>query len=585
MSRYTFIKESPLAETPEFCQWSVNTFFKPTEEYLFDYFNFSAFKDTYDRIFFELTRRLIENESSEKTSYLGVELLSCFKPYLFNYASSSAILISALINFIKANPHDIVYISKDGHDRGTPNLYQAISACLPEAQQYVRSVKFAPKTLHEGHANESTVISALKSYLWPKEMHFSFNKPTIAFFSDYQRIKCFIPSLRNAAIFFTNCKSPKTFFLSLKERISYKQIGEMGENKEQYAKVADSINQQMQNTNIFKGMKTEECDLEIILKQKINQLCQSQLPGLLYQIDKMHRFFIKRPFIKTVLLDEDITPPKNAFCKIARKHSVSSFVECHGSLYGAYSFLPLSANRIFAWGSEQKNTLVQWGCPIEKIVTSGCSRYQQYQQPDDAKVRKKIFRQFKFDEGVKTIVFVPQSRLSELCFIEKIVFERIESILDIILKYPNLQIIIKLHPSDTGLNYYKNRCNQPDVRCKVRILKKFDPYLLIKSSDFMIVHDSTMAIDGFALERNVIFFPAAGATSRILRHSVSDFEKYNVFYRPSNMEDFKNIFEQLLQNSQLRPEGAMWQKARENCLNENGSHPEDVIKSYLLNNE
>ena len=51
------------------------------------------------------------------------------------------------------------------------------------------------------------------------------------------------------------------------------------------------------------------------------------------------------------------------------------------------------------------------------------------------------------------------------------------------------------------------------------------------------------------------------------------------------LKSFKKIFSSLLENSDLLPEGAKPEEARKNCLNEGSALPEDIIKSYLLNND
>ena len=577
-----FIKESPSSEVPEFYGRTVNAFFLPEKNYLFDYFDFREFRSAYDRIFIELNGRLLENFRSGEISYRGIDLLSCFKFNLFMYASSSAIIGSALFNFKKDNPKDAIYVSgdEDEGDWDSPSIHQIIKACVPDIKKNVHIVK--GRKPHLNNISGRNIISGIKDMVWPGKLSILSGKPSVVFFSDFQRIKSFLPLMRSSVVFFTDVRSPKILFRSLRERICYEQIAGAKDRMNKYADIALDFNNLAQKSNIFKDMKTDHCDLEIILKQKIDQLFKVRLPDLLCRIDKFHDFFIRKDHLRAVLLDEDITPNKNAFCQIASKHSVHSYVECHGALAGAYGYTPLTAYRIFVWGAEQKNRLIQWGCPPDKVIVSGCSRYRQYQKMSDADARKDVFRRFNFAENTKTILFAPHHSYDKRHFGNQLVFSRIQSILDVILKYPDIQIIIKLHPGDIKAHYYFGRCCQPDVRCRIKILKEFDTYLLTKASDFLIVHDSTMAIDGFALEKNVIFLPAIGIESEILKDSIWDFRKYNVFYCPSNNEEFRSIFEKLLLDSGARPKNARWDEARRQCLNEGTSLPEDIIASHIL---
>ena len=584
MNNSIYLKENPCANMARPCGRSVNVFYRHGEEYLFDHFDFSKFKGASEYIFYELARRFKDPSIAGEFSYKGVELLSCFKLLLYNYASYSAILVSALINFVKANPQGTIYIAGEDTDWETPFIHQILQACAPEVQNRVSVMNIVPENMvkMKSAGIGSSLKAFLKDHAWPKEASLCYGRPEIVLFSDYQRIKSLIPLLHSSTVFFTDFKSPKIFIRSLIDRVSFCQISDMHGDRKLYGDIVNNMNKRIHGSDIFKDMTVEGIGLGTILKQKMGQLLLTQAPDLLCKIDKIHEFFARHPSIKTALLDEDVTPAKNAFCKVAKDHSVSTHVECHGALGGAQSFLPLTADLFFAWGIEQRDTLVRWGCPSEKIIISGCSRYNQYKKIPDFDVRKQIFRKIRFSEGMKTVLFVPHQRYASRSPVEKNIFEGNKKILDIILGYSGIQVIIKLHPGDNSLGYYKARCKESDVKCRVKVMKRFDPYLLIKSSDFMIVHDSTMAVDGFVLGRNVIFFPVVGARSDTINSTISDFEKYNVFYCPSDMKDFKKRFDLLLKDSGSRPERSRWDEARRNCINADEPLPEETISRYLL---
>ncbi len=90
------------------------------------------------------------------------------------------------------------------------------------------------------------------------------------------------------------------------------------------------------------------------------------------QIDNFHKMFKTMPKLKTVILDEDISPDKNALCQVARQYGAKSTVICHGQLGIISGFLPLTADFIQVKYPEQKSKLIKWGLePFRIIVKRG----------------------------------------------------------------------------------------------------------------------------------------------------------------------------------------------------------------------
>lgn len=579
MTNSIFIREDPETISPGASARVINCFYEEGHEYFYDCLDTSFFKPCTEDIYSELLSRLdkTKNLFFPGFRYQGVDLLSCFKLLLFGYAVDCAVAAQNLICFFTKNPDPVFYIEDGKRDWTTPYLNQIIEMCPQKIRERIR--KF---THHPGRDVCGKKEKFIWPDLWPDQLRFISKSPTIAVYSDFQRAKSVVRLVRdNGCVYFADSHAPRMFINSLKEGFSYYQTSAPQKIDPSYHEIVGEFQKAIQHVAPFSDFKIAGLDCASVLALKSEQLAKDVLPSLLFQIDQILHFFCTNNSVRTVLLDEDITPTKNAFCQIAKRFDVTTFVQSHGTLAARQGFIPVTANAIFVWGQQQKKILVDWGCPEKQIIVSGCSRYHQYQVLEDRCIREKVFKQLGFNPDTRTVLFAPHPLQSERHFSASIIRKRIASILNVLLGFANIQVILKLHPGEKYQAYYEQLYKIATASRKVRIIKKKDPFLLIKASDFIIAHDSTIAVDGFALNRNVIFYSVLPLESQ-LKHSVSDFDKYAVFYQPSDESELRGVVELLIKDPSVRPPNARWEEARKECLNEEGGRlPEEIIASYL----
>lgn len=77
----------------------------------------------------------------------------------------------------------------------------------------------------------------------------------------------------------------------------------------------------------------------------------------------------------SLMLSEDATPLARAAVAVTRRHRVASFVVQHGAPVGRFSFAPVAADRLLAWGRSSAEQLVGWGVPRETIQITGSPRH------------------------------------------------------------------------------------------------------------------------------------------------------------------------------------------------------------------
>lgn len=95
---------------------------------------------------------------------------------------------------------------------------------------------------------------------------------------------------------------------------------------------------------------------------------QNEIIDLKERIDDFHVIFKKFNKFNNIIVDEDISPDKNALCQVARQFGARSTVVCHGHLGVITGFLPLTADYMCVEFEEHKQKLIRWGLEPERII-------------------------------------------------------------------------------------------------------------------------------------------------------------------------------------------------------------------------
>lgn len=108
----------------------------------------------------------------------------------------------------------------------------------------------------------------------------------------------------------------------------------------------------------------------LLLTAIVNDMAYWQMNGrdLRAFIVECHVFFKKAQKLAFLVLDEDISPNKNAMVQVAHQYGVTSFVRLHGNLGLRNGFAPLTANYIMVNYLGQKNKLIKWGVPHGRVL-------------------------------------------------------------------------------------------------------------------------------------------------------------------------------------------------------------------------
>ena len=76
-----------------------------------------------------------------------------------------------------------------------------------------------------------------------------------------------------------------------------------------------------------------------------------------------------------VIVDEDVIPFNKALVTAAKNKNIKTLVVSHGLPASRVGFLPLQADNIAVWGEFMKSIFQRWGMSSDKIIVTGCPKY------------------------------------------------------------------------------------------------------------------------------------------------------------------------------------------------------------------
>lgn len=555
-------------------------FYNPADSFLQNYVAESYVHALYDDEFQRMVDFLERRCKNNSLRYRGVDLLWSYKKVLIEFAFYVRYHIETLKRLMSIFPNAHFYIS----DRNEIAGYPSLSATVRENQAFTNS-----KRIHL--VNESAKLFLPASPPRPLQLFLShiasffqlgdFKNAQVAVFSDFEKSKAVLSLIRETSpVMFCNTIAPRTVLRAIKYRFGLWQSAyNTSRNGLEYGAKAERLMSLLQDRTIFDGYHFSDTSISKLLNNELKRLFAENLPKLLFEIDAMYKFFDKMTSLKRVLVDEDASPAKSAFCQVAREYHVLSFVECHGAMSRKNGVLPISADKILVWGAAQKGKLITWGCPPHHIIVTGCSRYAVYQQMNFKTVRQRVAKQLGFSADRPFLLFAPPSLTIGRghWFLEEKIYKNIllvlEALGEFLYENPKAQLVLKIHAGDGNVSLYKEWARKHQNYATVRIIEKFDPLLLAKAVDFLVVYSSTYAVEGFALGKPVLYlFPDDD-------QMITEMREYGVFLYPRDMLEMKDIMRSLLKKKwQLPPR---WHEARKACLNESSVTPASIIARLL----
>ena len=215
-----------------------------------------------------------------------------------------------------------------------------------------------------------------------------------------------------------------------------------------------------------------------------------------------------------VFVDEDAIPFNRALVIAARKRDIKTLVISHGLPGTQLGFAPLQADNIAVWGEYMGSIFQRWGISSDKIVVTGCPKYDKLNIPTIMpEVQKGSFcKEFKWSTE-KPIALVITGGLPQDTFIRfagegstsSEMLRTSDYFLRIAQKVPNVNFVFKVKPGLRSDDFFQRLANKYDgLSSNIKLVRSGLAVDLINISDVVFNSGSSACLEAIILKRPVV---------------------------------------------------------------------------------
>lgn len=166
---------------------------------------------------------------------------------------------------------------------------------------------------------------------------------------------------------------------------------------------------------------------------------------------------------------------------------------------------PLYADLMIVSGEAIKEVYAQSGIPEEKIIITGNPRFDTLFKRNRFEDRTKIFTKYKLNPNKKLIVYTTQP-IKERDKLLNAIFNALK-------KLPEIQLIVKPHPSESTLLY--NQMMDMEKLNNAIIVEDIEIYELLNAADCVLTSFSATGLEAMMLDKPVISINFTGEPDRM----------------------------------------------------------------------
>jgi hypothetical protein len=521
----------------------------------------SDLDDIYNYVYSQINLWIDEQQKNKSDfTYLGVNLIKAFEKRIFDFLIILCQKRYVIRNLIEKEDPSELWIKRYhvGDDVRFPFLFQFANS-LSLSNTVLK--QFADEEAHEHSAGRNKRLIRFLSGMLDWIM-FLVNKinvmkeNSILICSDTEKISELFCSMKDQnVVLLQKKKTVRMFWQLFKNGINSKSLFDFKISREEELEINKKANDLINRLETFcTSLKIYDRDYAPYVKKFLIAAWRNELTESLKYVHKAHSMF-RRTKIKNLLVDEDKSVWKNILTQISRLYGVRSYVNIHGDLFNKIGFLPLCADYIFAWGKNQKHELKKWGLEERRIVVTGCTKYDKWKNYDNENVRKIICKNLKLSPNIPTVLFGPHSLIKGQDILESVRWSEIKCAFSALSTLKNVNFIVKTHPGDPNVEDIR-KLSKTLCQGEVRVLNDYDPLMLAKGVDVMLVHLSTYSIDGLAFRKPVVLLD---------QYSMEKYMKLNYFYDGTSTHKIIDSINGVL-SGRYDKHMASWRAAVDFCL-------------------
>ena len=197
-----------------------------------------------------------------------------------------------------------------------------------------------------------------------------------------------------------------------------------------------------------------------------------------------------------IVMSEGIMPPKIAVVVGKLVHIPTLLLMQLGMLGRDYQCPSFLADKISVAGDFIKDLIINCGINENRVVVTGRPTYDALVRAEDNFDKIEICQKLSIDPRKEILVYctenLPQRETRNIVLV----------ICNAIKSFPDLQLIIKVHPSELSLSVYEEVSK--NVGVKALVIRDANVYEILFVCDIMITGFSTTALDAMILDKPVV---------------------------------------------------------------------------------
>lgn len=303
-------------------------------------------------------------------------------------------------------------------------------------------------------------------------------------------------------------KNPGNVAINIQVRMPFER-GKIPDNR--IKEMKEIWNNLEHDERFRKGLVHNNVPLTEILYERFQDFFLHESLVLISYIEEIEKT-VKKMKPDIVVIMEDITPIYRAIAKICRTNNVPTLVIQHGipsADMKGFHVMPIEADKQAVWGDTGKKWAVERGKPSETQVITGNPRFDLIVAKESKSDKEKRWVYDKLGlTPQKGVVVLATSWYSPVasCFVPEEIEIFFSKTLEAMKKFPEKQVVIKLHPSYHAEYEELARAIANELQiANVFITHRF-LWELLSICDLLITDFSTVGLEGMLFDIPVITF-------------------------------------------------------------------------------
>lgn len=221
----------------------------------------------------------------------------------------------------------------------------------------------------------------------------------------------------------------------------------------------------------------------------------TDIPLMIEKID-MVNLILEKNLISSVVVGTTEEMTSRILTLVASSKGIPSFCLQHGLIMGEEAFLPVFATKQVVYGAYEKEWYLQKGVEENRIAIVGHPRFDDIFTMNH--MSKSAFLEKMGFDADKKIIFIATQPFHTSFYVQ---------LTELLVKNPELAIIIKPHPWEKSRNLVSEYINLSEVYPSVKyVTNEVKIYDIIANSDTVVVANSTVGLEAMLLNKPVVVY-------------------------------------------------------------------------------